>query len=208
MMHWSRSKRAAPLYWKNQRHVGQKDHSKQRIRPQGRRHFRVTIKEQPGSNRWHATPERKSAHCGSEASKGLHKEEFVPFRKDEHWELGQPMNDGAGRRRDKRIEIGTLECLDNVPVHHEKGSRGRKGTLSNIRSRIVVELLGSGRPGRGDTCKISSLMGRKAVGGGGTPVGRGGAGRLSGRGGGSHNAIVKIVEATINKGQGGGQGRQ
>ncbi len=34
-------------------------------------------------------------------------------------------------------------------------------------------------------------MGWKAAGGGGTLVGRGKAGRLSGRGGKSHNAIVK-----------------
>ncbi len=95
------------------------------------------------------TPECKAAHCGSEAGSGLHDEELTPFGKDKHWELGQPTDDATRRRCNERIEIGAFEGLNIVPVCHEKGTCGHKGTLSYIQRRIVVELLKIRRPGRG-----------------------------------------------------------
>jgi hypothetical protein len=99
-----------------------------------------------------------------------------PFGEDEHRKLGQPTDDASGRRRSGRVKIVALECLDLVPVCYEKGVCGREGNLSNVRRRIVVELLGIGTPGRGRYSQNQQPTGRKAVGGGSTLVGRGGSG--------------------------------
>ncbi len=78
-----------------------------------------------------------------------------------------------------------------MPVCHEKGTHGHKGSLSYVRRQIVVEPLGIGRPGRGRNLQNQRFNRMELVGGGGTPVGRDEAGKLSWKDGGFHDAIVK-----------------
>jgi hypothetical protein len=110
------------------------------------------------------------------------------------------MDDGAGRRHDKHVEIKALGCLNFVPVCHEKGSRGCKGTLSNVQGRIVVELLRIGRPGRE---KYSQNQRPDRTEGGHWWQHSGGEGQasgLSGGVGGSNDTIMKIARGNNQQG--------
>jgi hypothetical protein len=118
------------------------------------------------------------------------------------------MDDGAGRRFNKRVKIGAFKGLDIVPVCHEKGTRGHKGTLSYILRQIIVELLGIGRPGRGRNSQNQRPDGMEDGWWGQHPE-RAGQGRQIIQEGWQIPRChrEKLLEATINEGQGGGQGR-